>query len=86
MDEHRRPLTKPVFVREVQQAISRFGLPADQFAGHSFRIGAATAAAQVGLEDSVIQALGRWSSDAFRLCIRMTREQLAPLTAHIAAA
>ncbi len=33
------------------------GLP-----GHSFRIGAATTAATVGIEDSTIQMLGRWSS------------------------
>ena len=33
------------------------GLNPKEYAGHSFRIGVATAAAQVGLEDSVIQVL-----------------------------
>ena len=79
-----RPLTKAVFVQKIRQALSQLGLPAEQFAGHSFRIGAATAAAQVGLEDSVIQALGRWSSAAFLLYIRTPREQLAQFTARLA--
>ena len=43
----------------------------------SFRIGAATAAAQAGVEDSVIQLLGRWSSAAFLAYIRTPREDLA---------
>ena len=47
------------------------------YSGHSFRIGAATAAAQAGLEDSTIQLLGRWSSGAFLRYIRMPREQLS---------
>ena len=85
-DSHGKPLTKSVFIREVRSALTSMGLPANQFAGHSFRIGAATAAAQAGLEDSVIQALGRWSSAAFLLYIRMPREQLAPLSARIASA
>ena len=47
------------------------------YAGHRFHIGAATAAARAGLEDSVIQSLGRWSSGAFLRYIRTTRDRLA---------
>ena len=83
-DDRGRPLTKATFVHGIRQALSQLGFPAEQFAGHSFRIGAATAAAQAGLEDSVIQALGRWSSAAFLLYIRTPREQLARFTTRIA--
>ena len=39
---------------------------------HSFRIGGASAAASMGVQDTVIQILGRWSSDCFRQYIRIT--------------
>ncbi len=62
----------PKFVAEALQAV---GLPYDSFAGHSFCIGAATAA---GLEDSVIQMLGRWNSSAFLSYIRTPRDSNFP--------
>ena len=43
---------------------------------HSFRIGGASAAASAGLPDSVIQTLGRWSSDCFRRYVRATAQDL----------
>ena len=75
--EDRTPLTKPKFVTKVREALQSLELPCDCFAGHSFRIGAATAAAQAGVEDSVIQLLGRWNSVAFLSYIRTPRDQLA---------
>lgn len=71
------PLTKAAFVTRVRLALGSLGLEAREYAGHSFRIGAATAAAEAGLEDSVIQSLGRWSSSAFLQYIRTPRERLA---------
>jgi len=74
------PLTKPYFTSHIREALQAIGLPESQFAGHSFRIGAATTAASAGLEDSTIRTLGRWNSSAFLLYIRTPREQLAMLS------
>jgi hypothetical protein len=70
----KRPLTKARFVKGVRQALVALGLPCDQFAGHSFRIGAATTAAQAGIEDSMICVLSgdgtaRRSSRTFRFLV-----------------
>ena len=77
------PLTKARFVNVVRTALQELGLPQEQFAGHSFWIGAATTAAQVGLEDSMIMMLGRWNSAAFLRYLRMPRESLASVTAQL---
>ena len=75
--ENGTPLTKAAFILRVREALVTLGLNCQDYAGHSFRIGAATTAAQAGLEDSVIRSLGRWNSDAFLRYIRTPREQLA---------
>ena len=46
----------------MQEVLKEVGYLDDQYAGHSFCIEAATAAAAAGLEDSLIQTLGRWQS------------------------
>ena len=79
-----QPLTKQVFVARVRQALHELGLPEHHFAGHSFRIGAATATAKAGIEDSVIRALGRWNSAAFLSYIRTPREHLPQYSRTIA--
>ena len=78
------PLTKTRFVELVRSALTRAGVPVDGYSGHSFRIGAATAASQAGIPDSVIQALGRWSSPAFLQYIRTPRERLSRFSHSIA--
>ena len=78
------PLTKPQFVSLVREVLTDAGLDATLYSGHSFRLGAATSAAQAGMEDSTIKALGRWSSTAFLLCIRTPKHHLAQLTTSLA--
>ena len=78
-----KPLLKPKFVSEVRKTLSTLGLPACDYAGHSFRIGAATAVAAAGIEDSTIQLLGRWNSAAFLSYIRTPRQQLVSASALI---
>ena len=45
-------------VAAVREALRRAGLISTDYAGHSFRIGAATTAAQKGVQDSLIKTLG----------------------------
>ena len=76
-------LTKAKFVQITRQPLKDLGLQKEQFAGHSFRIGSAKAAAQAGLEDSCIMMLGKWNSAAFRRYIRTTKTELASATARL---
>ena len=41
-----------------------------EYAGHSMRAGGATSLAEAGVPLDTIQAIGRWSSEAFRIYIR----------------
>ena len=52
-------------VSELSNALLSIGLDPSPYRDHSFRIGAATAAARVGFSDSLIQTLGKWKSSAF---------------------
>ena len=79
--DNRIPLSKTKFVDATRQALSAANLPAKDYAGHSFRIGAATTAATAGLEDSTIQTLGRWKSTSYQLYIRTSLQQLATVSA-----
>jgi len=81
LDSKGLTLTKPDFVRQFREILQTLGMPAHEYAGHSFRIGAATTAAIVGLEDSRIQMLGRWHSAAFLRYVRTSKTQLAATSA-----
>ena len=73
-------------VQQVGAVRSSLGLQQDEYAGHSFRIGAATSAVLAGVEDSTIQTLGRWQRAAFLQFIRMPREQLPTISRRLALA
>ena len=68
------PLTKSTFTARVREALRSLGYPEKNFAGDDFCIGAATAAASAGIEDSLIRTMGRWSSSAFLAYIRTPKE------------
>ena len=77
------PLTKQRFVADFRSSLTEAGLSSSDYAGHSFRIGAATTAAANGIEDSVIQTLGRWKSNAYLLYVKINPQQLAAISSHI---
>ena len=68
-----RCLSRQQFVDAVKAALQQAGVKHAKYNGHSFRIGAATAAASRGVEDSIIKTLGKWRSVAHVLCADSTR-------------
>ena len=58
-------LTRETYMTSVRSALTAAGYNALDYAGHSFRIGAATTAAQRGIQDSMIKTLGQWESSAY---------------------
>ena len=63
-------LTRTHFDNILRRCLKMIGLDSSKYKGHSFRIGAATAAAENGLSDAQIRSLGRWNSNAFQKYIR----------------
>ena len=67
------PITADQFNTELQRCLSFCGLDTRRYKGQSFRIGAASHAAEKGFSDSQIRTRGRWKSDAFKVYIRPER-------------
>jgi hypothetical protein len=76
-----QPFTRVVFVSTLRRALLSLGLPADRYAGHSFRRGAATWAARNGVSNETIQLLGRWTSDCFRRYVDRSAAERRSITA-----
>ena len=78
-------LTRQRFVELVCAALRKAGVDQSRYCGHSFRIGAATTAAQKGLEDCMIKTLCRWESVAYLQYVKIPRDQLAGYSKLLAA-
>jgi hypothetical protein len=65
------PVSRQFFTNQLQLSLAYCGLDTRLYQAHSFRIGAATAAAQSGATDVQIQQMGRWRSTAFKKYIRV---------------
>jgi integrase len=65
------PVTYSYVNSELSKAIAFAGLDPKRYKGHSFRIGAATHAAQLGYSEALIQHLGRWKSNVLHRYIRI---------------
>ena len=72
--------TREYVVRKLQELAVRAGLGEGSWNGHSFRRGAATWAAAVGIPENEIQILGRWRSDAYKAYIEFPRKQRISLS------
>ena len=63
-------LTRTKVTTIIRTLLQRLGISSELYASHSFRISAATSAAEAGLPPWLIQTLGRWSSNCYTLYIR----------------
>ena len=65
------PVSRTYLSNQLSSAIRFCGLSPSVYKGHSFRIGAASHAADKGLSDTQIRLLGRWRSNSFQKYLRM---------------
>lgn len=65
-----KPIHRIYFDKILHKCLNKCNLDGSRYKGHSFRIGAATDAAERGLSDAQIRNLGRWKSNAFQKYIR----------------
>lgn len=60
---------RSLLTKALRNALNSVGYSAAQYSGHSFRRGAATWAASIGMTATEIKTLGRWNSECFRLYV-----------------
>ena len=59
------PITSKQFIGHVRILLANLHLDPVRFSGHSFRIGAASAASKQGVPSYIIKHMGRWSSSCY---------------------
>ena len=74
-----QPLSHSILTDSLRQIFSTTEIDGN-FSSHSFHIGAATVAARNGIPDHLIQALGRWTSNAYQLYIHTPSDALTGIS------
>ena len=72
------PVLRSDFSKMLCSIIQVCNLDPNRYKGHSFRIGAATYAAEQGISDTKIWHMGRWKSDAFKQYLRISSIESVP--------
>ena len=76
-------LGRTSFTKEIRQLLEMGGYQSGEYAGHSFRIGAATTAAKANLPTWLIKAMGRWASDCYERYVRTPEQTLINASAKL---
>jgi site-specific recombinase XerD len=77
-DRHGGPILRKRFTEWMTTNLKAVGIENPLYKGHSLRIGGATELAEMGVQDHLIQALGRWRSSCYQLYKRTNNfEKLA---------
>lgn len=71
-----KALSRDKFIPLLKTTLRRAGFEPGNFNGHSFRKGGASTAARSGVQDHMLQVLGRWNSDAYLRYIQTDRGQI----------
>jgi len=78
--EDQLPFSREYVVQKLKELAAKANLGLVGWNGHSFRRGAATWAAEVGIPDTQIQILGRWKSETYKAYIDYSREKRLSLS------
>ena len=71
------PLTRKKFIELLRLALEKAGLPSNSFCGHSLRRGFATSLSLAHTPETIIQTLGRWSSNCYKRYIDTPKSVVA---------
>ena len=77
------PLTTAQFASHCRTLWARLGLNPANWSGHSFRIGAASAASRQGIPAHIIRKLGRWNSGCYARYIPDPQVEMAQAFMHL---
>lgn len=70
------PISRQEVLAKLDELVAGIGLDPHHYNGHSFRKGGAQALHEAGVESDMIKAIGRWSSDCYKLYINQNTETL----------